>query len=38
MKNENVCISFSDAISSEQIHGFRPNLHGNIVERRPRVE
>ena len=31
-------ISFSDAISSELIHGFRPNLHGNIVERRPRVE
>ena len=31
-------IRFSDAISSEQINGFRPNLHKSIVGRRLRVD
>ena len=32
-------ISFSDVISSEQMHGFRPKLHKkNTVGRRPRVD
>ena len=31
-------IRFSDAISSEQMNGFRPNLHKSIVGRRLRVD
>ena len=30
-------IKFSDAISSEQMNGFGPNLHKNIVGKRLRV-
>ena len=35
---KNVEISFSDAISSEQMHGFRQNLNRNIVWRSHRVD
>ena len=35
---KNVPLSFSDAISSEQMHGFRLNLHEHIVVSRPRVD
>ena len=35
---KNVEISNSDVISSERMYGFRPYLHKNIVERRPRVD
>ena len=31
-------IRFSDAISSEQMNGFSPNLHKSIVGRRLKVD
>ena len=34
---KNVQISFGDEPFSEQMDGFRPNLHRNILGRRPRV-